>query len=77
MTRLWPGLLGVTQVVQPETILRWHRAGFKTFWRWLPPAKLGHVCKPVDFANGSHFAGGVIRPTLYTDCGLSTVPGME
>jgi hypothetical protein len=31
MTRLRPGLLGVAQVVQPETILRWHRAGFKTF----------------------------------------------
>ena len=25
MTQLWPGLLGVAQVVQPETILRWHR----------------------------------------------------
>jgi len=34
MTRLWPSLLGATQVVQPETILRWHRAGFKAFWRW-------------------------------------------
>ena len=34
MTRLWPGLLGMTQVVQPETILRWHRTGFKAFWRW-------------------------------------------
>ncbi len=34
MTRLWPSLLGVVQVVQPETILRWHRAGFKMFWRW-------------------------------------------
>jgi hypothetical protein len=22
----------VAQVVEPETILRWHRAGFKTFW---------------------------------------------
>jgi transposase InsO family protein len=22
------------QVVQPETILRWRRAGFKIFWRW-------------------------------------------
>ena len=28
MTRLWPSLLGAAQVVQPETILRWHRAGF-------------------------------------------------
>jgi len=32
MTRLWPSLLGAAQVVQPETILRWHRSGFKTFW---------------------------------------------
>ena len=34
MTRLWPNLLSATQVVQLETILRWHRAGFKAFWRW-------------------------------------------
>jgi hypothetical protein len=34
MTRVWPSLLSAVQVVQPETILRWHRAGFKMFWRW-------------------------------------------
>jgi hypothetical protein len=34
MTRLWPDLVGMAQVVQPETILRWHRTGFKAFWRW-------------------------------------------
>ena len=28
MMRLWPSLLDAVQVVQPETILRWHRAGF-------------------------------------------------
>src|SRR5215831_438840 len=27
-------LIGATQIVQPKTILRWQRAGFKTFWRW-------------------------------------------
>src|SRR5205809_5664225 len=27
MTRLWPSRLGAAQVIQPETILRWHRAG--------------------------------------------------
>ena len=21
-------------VVQPETVIRWHRAGFKLFWTW-------------------------------------------
>ena len=34
MTRVWPGLLSVAQVVQPGTILRWHRAGFRVYWRW-------------------------------------------
>src|SRR5450756_2257466 len=34
MTKLWPNLIGAVQVVQLETILRWHRAGFKVFWRW-------------------------------------------
>jgi hypothetical protein len=34
MTRVWPSLLGAVQVVQPETVLRWHRARFKIFWRW-------------------------------------------
>jgi hypothetical protein len=41
MTRLSPGLLGVAQVVQPETILRWHRAGWKAFWRWKSRKRAG------------------------------------
>ena len=34
IVRLWPNLLGTVQVVKPATVLRWHRMGFKTFWRW-------------------------------------------
>jgi len=34
MTWLWPSLIGLCRIVQPETILRWHRAGFRTYWRW-------------------------------------------
>jgi hypothetical protein len=41
MTRLWPSLLDAVQVVQPETILRWHRAGFRAFWRWKSRNKAG------------------------------------
>jgi transposase InsO family protein len=41
MTQLWPGLLSAAQVVQPETILRWHRAGFKAFWRWKARKRAG------------------------------------
>jgi transposase InsO family protein len=41
MTRRWPSLLSAAQVVQPETILRWHRAGFTTFWRWKSRRRAG------------------------------------
>jgi hypothetical protein len=38
MTQVWPSLLGLAEVVEPGTILRWHRAGFRTYWRWKFPA---------------------------------------
>jgi len=41
LTKLWPSLLGVVQVVQPETVLRWHRAGFRLFWRWKSRRRAG------------------------------------
>src|SRR5262245_38235388 len=34
ITRVWPNLLDLSQVVKPQTILRWHRAGLKDLWRW-------------------------------------------
>ena len=40
-TRLWPSLLDAVQVVQPETVLRWHRAGFRAFWRWKSRKRAG------------------------------------
>src|SRR2546428_4058342 len=41
MTRLWPSLLALARVVQPATILRWHRAGFRTYWRWKSQCRPG------------------------------------
>ena len=41
MTRIWPGLLDAATVVQPETILRWHRMGLKAFWRWKSRKRAG------------------------------------
>src|SRR5215467_4303928 len=41
MTWIWPSLLGLSRVVQPDTILRWHRAGFRADWRWKSRARPG------------------------------------
>ena len=32
--RWFPSILQVFTIVQPETIVRWHRAGFRFYWRW-------------------------------------------
>ena len=41
LVRLWPSLLGAAQAVKPETILRWHRVGFRAYWRWKSRRKAG------------------------------------
>src|SRR5258707_7470917 len=32
--RLVPSLLNAAVIIQPDTIVRWHRAGFRSYWRW-------------------------------------------
>jgi hypothetical protein len=41
MIRLMPNLLDLSQIVRPETILRWHRAGFRAYWRWKSRGQVG------------------------------------
>jgi len=36
-----PSLLGTIQVVEPATILRWHRAGYRSYWRWKSRKRAG------------------------------------
>jgi transposase InsO family protein len=31
---LWPGWTEALIIVKPETVICWHRAGFRLFWRW-------------------------------------------
>src|SRR5450631_1291929 len=30
----FPSVLGAIAIVRPETIIRWHRAGFRAYWHW-------------------------------------------
>ena len=41
LVRLWPSLLSAAWAVQPDTILRWHRAGFRAYWRWNSRGRAG------------------------------------
>ena len=32
--RWFPSILQVLAIIRPETLVRWHRAGFRRYWRW-------------------------------------------
>ena len=32
--RWFPSILKVVRIIRPETLVRWHRAGFRCYWRW-------------------------------------------
>jgi transposase InsO family protein len=35
LRRFWAGWKQALIIVQPETVVRWHQAGFKVYWKWL------------------------------------------
>jgi len=46
--RLWPGVLEAVVIVQPETIVHWHRTGYKAFRRWKSRNRLGRSRIPPE-----------------------------
>jgi len=58
--RLFPSVLNAINVVQPETIIRWHRTGFGQYWRWKSrsrggrariPAEIRRLIRDISLAN--------------------------
>jgi transposase InsO family protein len=41
LSKLWSGWQSVLVIVKPETVIRWHRQGFKYYWRWKSRSKPG------------------------------------
>lgn len=44
--RLQPRVLGSITIVKPETVIRWHRRGFRLYWRWKSRSKPGRPRTP-------------------------------
>ena len=58
--RLAPGMLDALAIVKPETVIRWHRAGFRAYWRWKSrlrggrpktPLEVRHLIREISLAN--------------------------
>ncbi len=46
--RLAPGVLGALKIIRPKTLIRWHRAGFRAYWRWKSRPLGGRPATPAD-----------------------------
>ena len=40
LSRFWSGWRESLTIIQPETVIRWHREGFRRYWRWKSRSKL-------------------------------------
>ncbi len=39
--RVFPSISRARLIVRPDTLVRWHRAGFSRFWRWKSRGRVG------------------------------------
>jgi hypothetical protein len=46
--RLLPGASDALAIVKPETVVKWHRAGFRLCWRWKSKARGGRPTVPLE-----------------------------
>src|SRR6187200_1864095 len=46
--RLAPSILGALAILKPETVIRWHRAGFRSYWRWKSRPRRGRPTVPLE-----------------------------
>ena len=60
LSRLWPGWRSALRIVKPETVIAWHRKGFRLYWSWKsrprqgrPPvsAELRELIRKMSVAN--------------------------
>lgn len=62
LRRLWPGSWRQhLQIVQPETVLGWHRKGWRVYWTWKARTRLGH---PRLSAEDRHRGQQPFHPSL-------------
>src|SRR6476620_1104112 len=44
--RWFPSILPALMIIRPETLVRWHRAGYRRYWRWKSHRRGGRP--PID-----------------------------
>src|SRR5579862_5423101 len=48
LSRVWTGWRASLVIVKPETVIAWHRKGFRLWWTWKSRRRLGRPPVPAD-----------------------------
>jgi hypothetical protein len=51
LSRLWPGWRQALVIVKPETVIAWHRRGFRLWWTWKSRRRTGRPTAPPTFVR--------------------------
>jgi putative transposase len=52
LSQIWPDWKSNLIIVKPETVIKWHRQGFKLYWRWKSRSnKVGRPRVPKEIRN--------------------------
>jgi hypothetical protein len=46
--RLAPNAIKALTIVKPDTVIRWHRTGFRLYWRWKSRHRCGRPAVPLE-----------------------------
>ena len=72
---LVPSVLDALQIVKPDTVIRWHRDGFRAYWRWKSGSRGGRPGTPTEIRQlirqiAPQTLSGV-RPVSMVNCSSS------
>ncbi len=68
--RLAPSVLDALKILKPETVIRWHRAGFRAYWRWKSrprggrpkiPREIRQLIRDMSVANPPRIHGELLK----------------
>src|SRR6266581_3828077 len=48
LSRMWTGWRTALVIVKPETVLAWHRRGFRLWWTWKSRSRMGRPTVPAE-----------------------------
>ena len=83
---LAPKVLDALQIIKPETVIGWHRAGFRTYWRWKSrprggrprtPDEIRQLIRDMSIANSLWGASRIHGELLMLGFQVRSVDGLE